>query len=63
MLRGLSIAVVLSGLALTPMASTSIAAEPSEVSDQNIADAYLYLLGRSGRKTSISATRDSNGMR
>jgi hypothetical protein len=46
MLRGLSIAVVLSGLALTPMASTSIAAEPSEVSDQDIADAYLYLLGR-----------------
>jgi hypothetical protein len=28
------------------MASTSIAAEPSEVSDQDIADAYLYLLGR-----------------
>ena len=46
MLRGLSIAVVLSGSALTPMASTSIAAEPSEVSDQDIADAYLYLLGR-----------------
>ena len=46
MLRRLLIAALLTTLAFTPPASVSIAATASDISDQDIADAYLYLLGR-----------------
>ncbi len=46
MLRRLLMALLFSPLAFMPIATTLIAATPSDVSDQDIADAYLYLLGR-----------------
>ena len=66
MLRRLLIAALLTTLAFTPPASVSIAATASDVSDQDIADAYCICsdaFSFSDRRTSISGTRGSNGMR